>query len=344
MKGNLSDDLSIIGLRMGKGKESRVLTVLRAVLDAYEDQEDAVTFGEIYEILTHESDFKASKAWVHRILKNLVEMGLIRLEVPDALRKKYIANLVSVVTGLEKLKDESREDLDSQIGVLKERMKRMKDVDCGAVAQEFVEFLTGKKQRLSSRFVTGVDELHRVLENNIHGPAGPGDIIRSTMSWSGPFMQGSDKRMMKYFDSAKKGVDVRWLVDVVVFLSIDHSEAISVQIASRMLREVIYLQKAGYKIQINLYKGGSTYNQSSLNDEHVALIITEEPVTATFVTREFNKDLIDDVIRNFDDFWKGSVPLLGATPKQMEELGLLESPFLVETMKKLQKTNREAEE
>ncbi|MHA1908109.1 MAG: hypothetical protein ACW98Y_12490 [Candidatus Thorarchaeota archaeon] len=338
MEDNLADDLSIIGFKVGKGQESRYLTVLRAVLNAYDDQGDATTFGSIYNSLTRDTDFKVTKAWVHRILKNLVDMGLIRLEIPDAARKKYVANIDTVVTGLEKMKEEAREDLDAQTTILMDKMERNRSVDCGEVAQEFVEFLTGKQQVLLSRFIRGVDELHRVLENNIHGPAQKGDIIRSTMSWQGPWLRDSQKRIMKYFDSARKGVDVRWLIDISVFLSQEFTESVPTEYAVGIFQEFITLEREGYKIQMRLYKGGTTYNQSSLNNEHLALIITESPVTATFVTREFNKDLIDDVINNFDDYWKTAVPIIGAQPSDLKKLGFFENPLMGEIMAQLQRS------
>ncbi len=338
MKDSLARDLSTIGLKVGKGQEARYLTVLRAVLNAYDDCEDAVTFSDIYESLTKNSEFKVTKAWVHRILKNLVDMGLIRLEIPDASRKKYIANVDTVVTGFEKLKDESGEEVAGQIESLSEKLNHVRDVDCGRTAQEFVEFLTGKQQQLLSRFVRGRDELHRVLENNIHGPAGPGDIIRSTMSWQGPWLRESENRIWKYFESARKGVDVRWLIDVSVFLSQEFINEVPVEYAVKMFQEFMKLEREGKKIQMRLYKGGTTYNQSSLNREHLALIITENPVTATFVTREFNKDLIDDVISNFDEYWTKAVPLIGAQPKDLQNLGLFDNPLMGQIMAQLQKS------
>jgi DNA-binding MarR family transcriptional regulator len=344
LKEDIVEDLAIIGLKIGKGQESRYLTVLRAVLNAYDRIEEAVSFGDIYDSLIIESEIQVTKAWVHRILKNLVEMGLIRQDIPDATRKKYIANVDTIVTGLEKLKEESREEIDGEIARLSNKMDLVKTVDCGEIAQKFVEYLTGKQQQLLSRFVRGTEELHRVLENNIHGPAGPGDIIRSTMSWQGSWLRDSEKRLAKYFDSARRGADVRWLVDVRVFLSQEFSDAIPLDYAVKMFQEFIKLEKEGKKFEMRLYEGGTTYNQSSLNNEHLALIITESPATATFVTREFNKDLIDDVIKNFDEHWKTGTSFLSASPEDFQRLGLSKNPLMGKIMSKLKQSIQDVDQ
>ena len=143
---------------------------------------------------------------------------------------------------------------------------------------------------------------------------------------------------------ARKGVDVRWLVDITVFQSQEFSDVVSSDYAVMMFQEFFKLEKEGKKIQMRLYKGGSTYNQSSLNNEKLALIITESPVTATFVTREFNKDLIDDVIGNFDEYWKNALPILSAKPDDLQKLGLFENPLMGEIMMKLQQSMQESGE
>jgi len=335
MDDKLSRTLGILGLKIGKRQESRMLTVLRAVLDATEELEDAITFGEIYETLQKEGDFQASKAWVHRILKKLVEQNLIRLESGEAFRRRYIGNVETVVGGLEKLKSDSEEKYESQIGDLKQQMIRVSSIDCSNTGQDLVEVLTGKPQKLSSRFITGTDELHRVLQDYIHAPAKSGDIIRSTMSWGGPWVKSPRQRLTKYFESAMNGVDVRWIVDAQVFLSDNLAKSISAEEISIMFSEIMKIEKDGWKFEVRIAIGGMAYNQSSLNDESLTLIITEEPPTATFVTRDFNKELIDTVIKSFDKQWNKSIPLLKATPEDLQKLGFLQNPLMASVFEKM---------
>lgn len=335
MDERLSKTLGKLGLKMGKGKESRMLTVLRAVLDATEELEDAITFGEIYETLQREGNFHASKAWVHRILKNLVELNLIRLESSEAFRRRYIGNVETVVGGLEKLKSDSEENYESQIGDLKKQMIEVSSIDCSNTGQDLVEVLTGKPQKLSSRFITGTDELHRVLQDHIHAPAKSGDIIRSTMSWGGPWIKSPRQRLTKYFESAMKGVDVRWIVDAEVFLSDSLAKSLSAEEISIMFSEIVKLGREGKKFEVRIAMGGMAYNQSSLNDESLTLIITEEPPTATFVTRDFNKELIDTVIKSFDKQWNKSISLMKATPEDLQKMGFLQNPLMASVFGKM---------
>ncbi|MFW9849505.1 MAG: hypothetical protein ACFFF4_10200 [Candidatus Thorarchaeota archaeon] len=342
MKDDLSQSLGILGLKTSKGQESRIFTVLRAVLNVVDEHEDAVTFREIYESLQGERGFKSSKAWVHRILKHLVEMGLIRLEIPDAVRKRYIANIETVASGLDKMKIKNTEALEAQIHEIESQLDRVRDIDTAIVSQDLVKFLTGKQQVLSSRFIKGVEELHKVLEDHVHGPAGPGDIIRSTMSFGGPWTnEGAQLRGRKYFESARRGVDVRWLVDMKVWQSDEIARNFPVDLAARLIGEFVKLQNEGCKVEIRLYTGGVAYNQSSLNDDRVILIITEDPTTSTYVTRDFNSDLVDSVIKNFDEVWEKAIPMFGAKPEELKKLGLADTPYLMNLMQKIQEGQTE---
>ena len=80
-------------------------------------------------------------------------------------------------------------------------------------------------------------------------------------------------------------------------------------------------RKSGMKFDIRIYAGPKTYNQVSLNNDNMALIIAEDPVTATWITRDFNPDLIDNAVKAFDRDWKKSKSFLELTPKDLQAFG-----------------------
>jgi hypothetical protein len=90
-----------------------------------------------------------------------------------------------------------------------------------------------------------------------------------------------------------------------------------------MLRNVLELRKSGVKFNVRLYDGQNTYNQVSFNNDNMALVIAENPVTAIWITRNFNPDLIDNAVRAFDKDWKKAKSFLDMTPKEMQSLGVL---------------------
>jgi hypothetical protein len=154
--------------------------------------------------------------------------------------------------------------------------------------------------------------------------AGEGDIIRATLLWIGPFMDDAiDKRMERFFDAAENGAEIRYLVSTEIF-NLGKKEDISglFQKLMTLMQKLQELRSRGKKFGVKLYAGPKTYNQVSFNTESMALVIAENPVTATWVTRQFNPDLIDNAVKSFDQDWKNGKAPEELTQKDYEMFGV----------------------
>ena len=205
--------LEIFGFSAGTRKESRMMSLLGVILNLQTDPPIPLTFGEIYErVQKDEPEAGLTKAWVHRVIKSLVDSQLIRVENPTAHRKKYIADVNTVMTGLEQLKSERVNELEAQKGEIDKTLDVVNRLDCGQLAQQLIRNVTGAQQKISSRIVRGVDELHRVLRYNMLDVAEKGDTIRATVLWLGPFIdQDALSRTMRFIEAARRGAEVRYI-------------------------------------------------------------------------------------------------------------------------------------
>ncbi len=322
--------LEALGLSIGTAEEeSRTIGVLRAILKIQGNPPVPRTFAEVYEsVLKENPDSKLSKAWVHRVLKPLVEAQLVRVESQSAYRKRYVINVNTIMTGLEHLKTDRISQITSEIESLKSNHEQVSKLDCGVLAQQLVKALTGQDQVPTTRIVRGVEELNRVLKYNITDVAKKGDVIRATVLWLTPLLKGGEDRMMKFIDAAMRGADVRYLVTLDILSA---GQLVEQDMDSQKMGEVaqgiIKMREAGIKIDVRVFPAGRTYSQVSLNDQSTALIITENPLTATWLTREFNPDLIDNAISSFDKNWEKAKSLFELTPEDFEEMGAGSSPI-----------------
>ena len=159
--------LELCGFTSGDRQESRLMNLLSTILKLQSDPPVPLSFGEIYEqLLRDEPKSTLTKAWVHRVLKSLVEVKLIRLESPTSHRKRYIADVNTVMAGLEQLKSKRINELEEQRAEISDTLDIINGLECGVLAQEFVKRITGTQQKVSSRTLRGVDELHRVLKED----------------------------------------------------------------------------------------------------------------------------------------------------------------------------------
>jgi hypothetical protein len=226
------------------------------------------------------------------------------------------------MTGLEQLKTNRIGEIDKQMSTLQTDLDDIIKLDCGILAQQLVTALTGKKQTPTTRIVRGVDELDTVLKYNITSVAKKGDVIRATVLWITPLLKGGEDRMMKFIDAAKNGAEVRYLVTIDI---LGAQEMVDRDMDSKKMKGIVQgiykMREAGLKFDVRVFPGMRTYSQVSLNNQSTALVITENPLTATWFTREFNPDLIDNAVVSFDNHWESAKSLFELTKEDFAAMG-----------------------
>ncbi|MGY5879863.1 MAG: hypothetical protein RTV31_06410 [Candidatus Thorarchaeota archaeon] len=320
----LAEILRIGGFITGEKHESRLMSILGVILRLQQDPPIPLTFADIYEQLEKdEPSSKLTKAWIHRVLKMLIESKLVRVDNPTAHRKKYIADVNTIMAGFEQIKSKKIEELETKNDAIKKELAVVKALDCGHLSKEFVRSVTGRQEEVSSRIVRGVEELHRVLRFNMLDNAGEGDIIRATLLWIGPFVDDAmASRMMRFMEAAERGAEIRYLVSTDVFNLEESAKLRSVlEGMSGIAQLIAEMETRGKKFGVRMYSGLKTYNQVSFNGESMALIIAENPVTATWITRQFNPDLIDNAVKTFDKDWKKAKSIGNLTPEDFDAFG-----------------------
>ncbi|MFW9800949.1 MAG: hypothetical protein ACFFD9_10965, partial [Candidatus Thorarchaeota archaeon] len=320
-----------LGFRPGGDRESREMTLLRTLLRMQNETSKHFSFSEIYHALQeHAPEAQLKKPWMHKALKSLEEKQFIRLESQESYRKRYIADVNTVMTGLEKLKEERVSELEKEMTIVKDKLRLLAECECGELARDFVTALTGESHTPSSRFIRGMDEFHRVTNSTIYERAEKNDVIRSIAIWVGAFGRESPQRFMRVFEAAKRGVEVRYGLhpDILVMGSV-LKEDVSTGWLTNATRELVSCKQQGLNIDVriqNVDRRG--YQFVSLNDEVMAFFITESPITAAWITRSFNPDLIDNAIATFDEAWEKSKSVLNLTPDDIKTFGAKPEDYL----------------
>lgn len=327
----LDEELRNLGFRTGGNRESREMTILRTLLRMQQGTPKHFSFSEIYHALQdHAPRTEPKKPWVHKALKFLQEKKLIRLESQESYRKRYIADVNTVMTGLEKLREERVLELEKKKLTINSELQRLVECECGMLARDLVHELTGESHTPSSRFIRGMDEFHRVTNSTIYERAGKNDVIRSIAIWVGAFGKESPERFMRVFEAARKGADVRYGLhpDMLVKGHLLQDDVSSSWITDTT-RKLINCKEHGLSIDVRILSVDRRgYQFVSLNDEVMAFFVSESPITAAWITRSFNPDLIDNAIATFDEAWENSRSVLDLTPEDIKSFGAKPEDYL----------------
>ena len=339
--------LKSLGLVVGSSVDSRTLNLLGAVLRMQKDPPVPLSFNKIYESMMNDNPGSTlTKAWVQRVLKSLVDNSLIRVESEHAYRKMYLADVSTVMAGLEKIKSETIQKLNSQTSVLTQQLDFVTSMECGSLAEKLVEGLTGDRQKLNSIFIKGMDEFYRVTNSTIFEPAKEGDIIRCSVMTFTPYLQGATERVDRIFVAAARGVEVHYSVAIK---SLIQDGSIRSEITPKALAGTIGTfidcRKEGLPVDIRFNDGPkNTYQFMSLNNDSMAFLISDNPMTAAWITREFNPDLIDSAIANFDSQWEKSMSLMDLSPEYLKKTGISPDSYIATTLAHVFRTMDEEKE
>ena len=279
-------------------------------------------------------------------MKSLVNDRLIRVESEHAYRKMYLADVSTVMAGLEKIRSETIQKLNSQRSVLTQQLDFVTSMDCGSLAENLVEGLTGDRQKLGSRFIKGMDEFYRVTTSTIFDVAKEGDIIRCSVMTFAPYLQGATERVDRVFVAASRGIEVRYSVTIKALIK-DGSirSEITPDALARTIASFIGCRKEGQPIDIRFNDGPkNTYQFMSLNNDSMAFMISENPMTAAWITRSFNPDLIDNAIANFDSQWEKSISLNDLSPEYLKKTGIPPDSYIATTLADVFRTKGDEKE
>ena len=163
-----------------------------------------------------------------------------------------------------------------------------------------------------------------------------GDLIRASITFLGPLMENVPERWKKNFEAVERGAEVRYSIPHTALKLDDLLKSnIPQDWMMNTLKQIIEYKKRGLKIEIRVNAGSlKEYQFVGLNDESLAFIITEEPLNAAWVTKNFNPDLIKNVISTFDRNWDNCVSLLDISPDILQKLGASEESYLASLIEK----------
>jgi hypothetical protein len=306
--------------QLGFGHDTRGLSVLRAIIKIQSTPSRSLAISEIHDSLKRvEPGTSLSNAWVRKVLEQLSDMQMIRKENESEPRRKYIGDINTIVAGLEQLKGRTLSALEKRTETLGEQLSRLAAIDIDDVARAITGELAVEPARPSSRLLKGLQSYREFADAEIYSRARQGDIIRISQTQLKPFRETAVERATQAINAAENGADVRGLIspdllgaDDILAGSFPKATLVDVFVKAFDVRQ------RGLKLDFRIFAGrGSTYHFSSLNSESMVILISEDPMAAMGVRRNFNPDLIQAAISSFERTWQGLTPLL-EDPKHPE--------------------------
>jgi hypothetical protein len=322
--------------QLGFDQDTRALSVLRAMMKIQSTPPRSLDIAEIHDSLMQvEPGTALSKAWVRKVMQQLLDMQMIRVENESDSRRKYISDVDTIVAGLEQLKGQTLTDLEKHRRALKDELDRLSAINLGDLARSITGEIVSKIEQPSSKLLKGLEAYRDFTNTEIYARAGPGDVVRLAQLWLKPFTGSITERIEYILGAAERGADVRYRITAGILSANDFLTA-SVRkdkLVEFFVRASAQRQK-GMNIDVRIHPARTpTYHFSSLNEDSMVMLLSEDPLTAMWLSRNFNPDLIQTAIASFDRTWIQSISVLD-NPGQLA-LGVSgsESSYFLSAMK-----------
>jgi DNA-binding PadR family transcriptional regulator len=289
---DLEEVLEVLDLEVTR----KDMVVLGALLKAQKDPSDYIDFQTIREQLAkNEGSRKGKDPLIYRSLSKLEKDGFLKID-KSGHTHGYNSSISLMERALENLMAKKLESLEKDIEDADKKMESMSQMDSDALASRLIDISTGKKEKDHTVFAQGWDNILRLHDEKIASGLKKGDVVRVSLQWLSQTDYMDPKRMKMSKTLIERGVEFR---------ALDHDRT-EKEFRGNMrdfLIEVRNIGKVGYRI---LPRKDSTYQFMARNNEGIILIVSESPLSATWIPRTENPELVDSAIIGFDsDYEKG---------------------------------------
>ena len=274
------------------------MIVLGALLKAQSEPTTFVDFESLREQLAKDEGGKKGKdSLIYRSLSWLEQTGLIQVD-RSGHKHGYNSNVGMMHEVLRKELRNKSSDLMKEIKALDAEIHTMSEIGADSLAADIVALAAGAHTVDKPVFAQGWQNIIKLLDDKVYRNLKKNDIVRFTLEWYDRPEELEEPRVDKIEEMLKRGVEVRGL---------EHRK-LEKKSFKRFAQKIKDFHQKGYKAGLRVcLREDSTYQFVGRNSEGILLIVSENPLSVTWLPRSANPELLDNAIQSFDkDYSEGS--------------------------------------
>jgi hypothetical protein len=240
---------------------------------------------------------KGKDSLIYRSLSWLEKTGLIEID-RSGHKHGYNSNIGLMNKVVKHSIRNKIECLVKEIKALDAEIQLLSEISPESLAADIISLSTGSQPEERPIFAQGWQNILKLLDDKIYRNLKKNDILRFTLEWYDRSEDSEKSRVMTIESILKSGVEIRGL---------EHRK-IKKERVRWLSQKYNRFSQTGYKVGFQFCKRkDSTYQFIGRNSEGILLIVSENPLSATWLPRSANQELVDDAIQTFDrDYREGS--------------------------------------
>ena len=286
---------------IGLDTKSKDMLVLGALLKAQENPTDFIDFESLREQLAiEEGSRKGKDSLIYRSLSWLESEGFLRID-KSGHKHGYNSNIVTIQTALAKLVTRNIKNSEKELKDIDSKVSVLSDMNSDTMASRLIELLAGKMKIERPVFAQGWEDIVKLLDDKVYNGLKNSDVVRIKLEWLSHIDYLARGRILNMRRIVEKGVEIRALDN-------DRGEE---EMRQQLKKVLVNLRETGGNVGYMIFpRQDATYQFVSRNTEGIVLIVSESPLSATWLPRTGNAELVDNAIENFDRDYKSGTDLL----------------------------------
>lgn len=267
------------------------MVVLGALLKSQGSPTTFVDFETIRAQLDiEEGGRKGKDSLVYRSLSWLEKVGFLRVDRSEH-KHGYNSDVGLMHQVFRSAIREAVSNTTDELNRIDSSIEKLSDMDLEQLSSDLITLTAGKKKIEKPVFAEGWEDVLQLIDDKIYAHLKKGDEVRFALEWLSRVEVITPTRIARLGKLMGNGVNFR---------GVEHNK-ISRQHREAFKQFTIAYREQGYSPGFRICeRQDSTYQFVGRNDDGIVLIVSENPMSATWIPRSSNPDLVDNAIKTFD--------------------------------------------
>ncbi len=276
------------------------IVILGAILKSQGDPTTFVDFETIRaQLATEEGGKKGKDSLIYRSLSGLEKIGFLRVDRSEY-KHGYNSDVGLMHDVFRKTIKEATSKYENELADIDSEIEKISRMGIDSLKEDMLALAAGEQKIEKPIFAEGWESVFQLLDDKIYSTAKKGDLVRFAMEWlTRPDM----------FTAMRVERLGKLMAEGVIFHGVEHGK-VSEQQQELFKRFTLAYREQGYNPGFRICeRKDSTYQFVGRNDEGIVLIVSEKPMSATWIPRSANPDLVDNAIETFDADYEAGVDI-----------------------------------
>jgi hypothetical protein len=276
------------------------MMVLGAILKSQIEPTSFVDFKTIRSQLDiDEGGRKGKDSLIYRNLSWLEKTGFIRVNRSEH-EHGYNSDVGLMHEVIRKAINHETKNITKELKKIESDIEYLSNMDLEQLREEMISIALGKQKIEKPVFAEGWEDVLQLIEDKVYTNLENGDIVRFSLEWLSRADVLTPKRVNRLTELMESGINFRGL---------EHNK-IDKEQRDIFTKFLLAYRKQGYHPEFRVFeRQDSTYQFVGRNNEGIVLIVSENPMSATWIPRSSNSDLVENAIQTFDTDYEVAVDI-----------------------------------